>query len=129
MNETERQAEIEKIEHELRLLQRRYANLERAAKRMRLMTYLLVLGFIGVFVAGVLSIDLLGGGIVLAFMVPAGLGFCAVWRRFDTGGRWIDSASVPFGWWGAGMKRTEAMGVEDMVAERMERLARLRGNC
>ncbi len=131
MNETERQAEIEKIEHELQILQRRYANLDRAGKRMRIMSYLFALGFGGIFVAALLSIDLLGGFIVLIVIVPIALALWSLWRRLEPPQRWIDVACSVWGMpaWDVGPGRNEAMAVEDMVAERMERLARLRGNC
>ena len=139
MDETERQAEIEKIERELQILQSRYANLDRAGKRMRIMTYALPFAFIGAVVAALLSVDLLWGGVVALVVLLIGLPFCLVWlgwiRRWSSETvRWIDHA----GWfpghgyvleysadWFA-VKRSEAMAIEDMVAERMERLARLR---
>ncbi len=142
MNETERQAEIEKIERELQILQRRYANLDRAGERMRIMTYALPLAFIGAVILALLSVDLLWGSLVALVLLLIGLAFWRAWlvwmRRWSSQSvRWIDHAGwfpghgylVPY-WadWFA-VKRSEAMAVEDMVAERMERLARLRGNC
>ncbi|MFD0986737.1 hypothetical protein [Methyloligella solikamskensis] len=130
MYETERQAEIEEIERELQILRRRYANLDRAGKRMRIMTYLFALGFGGIVIASLLSIDLLGGGIVLIVILPIAFALWIFWRRLEPPQRWIDVACTAWGVgaWGEGPGRTEAMAIEDMVAERMERLARLRGN-
>ena len=138
MYETERQKEIDKIERELEILQRRYANLDRAGKRMRVMTYALSVGFVGILIVALLSLDLLWGGLIALSLLLVGMPFWLVWMRSRPSGtvRWIDHAGwfpgsgyiIPYSADWFAVKRTEATAIEDMVAERVERLARLRGN-
>ncbi|HZJ11222.1 MAG TPA: hypothetical protein VFD26_01035 [Methyloceanibacter sp.] len=128
MDETERENEISQIEHDLGNLQRRYAILHRSARRMRISSYFLIVALVGFIVAGIVTGNLAALVASTAFLMTAILSALVTLYVFPKV-RWIDLAGwSPEGIWGVSIWRTEAMAVEDMVAERVERLASLKGN-
>ncbi len=120
---TDRKADIRQIEHDLRNLQRRYAALDRSARRMKMRLHVFVATLVALIVAGVAT----GNGAALfvptmLLVMTGGLAYaCRHWR-------WIDLTTwTTLGILSVGIKRTEAEAVEDLVAERVARLARLKG--
>ena len=118
--------EIRQIEDDLRNLRRRYGHLERAAWRVRLMFQLLV----GVLAAGFVVGAIRGNPVALVVLVLLLVLVIATWTiaRSYPEFRLMDYVGwSPEGYWRLSIKQTEAMAVEHMVAERMERLAKLKG--
>lgn len=121
--------EISRIERDLENLERRYGALEDSARYLKL-------GFVG-FVVGFIALALWGaftgnaGLFVLAIAFLALCGIVALLGPFSVspclrGARWIDVVGwEPPGVLGLSVKRSEAMAVEDMIAERRRRLALL----
>lgn len=140
MHETERQAEIERLERELLILRERHANLDRGGGRLRIFSYAvpIVLGVLaGAFIVGLFLKDPVAAIVVVAVVLLSVLVALAVSvpyarimeKRVDRPIRWIDYADFfGVGIWRFAVRQSEASAVEDMVAERTERLARLRGN-
>lgn len=127
VTDAERQKEIQQLEQDLRNLQRRYAHLDRAARRFRAGFYVLVAAMgIVIFVFAVMG--RLPAALFSAAVLLATILFIFAYGRMFSELRLIDWV----GWWPGhvrwGVKRSEAEAVEDMVAERIERLARLKGN-
>jgi len=124
MSGTERDREIREIEHDLTNLQRRYATLDRAANRARIASYV----FIAALGALILAGAVLGKPAVsVTFAVVLIVVLLTAWStaRMNPELRWIDYV----GWSPEGLiKQTEAMAVEHMIAERLQRLAKLREN-
>jgi hypothetical protein len=91
----------------------------------------------GAFVVALIGLVVFGAIVGSAELVVASIAFLAisalaVWigpvdgrlRRV----RWIDLVGwQPPGILGVGVKRSEAMAIEDMIADRLDRLAQLRG--
>jgi hypothetical protein len=128
-----RQDEIRQIEQDLSNLERRYGSLEDAVKWLKLGFGANVVALIGFAVLGV---AIGNAGLVattLALLVLCGLAALAgpvsvsaglAWS--GRGARWIDVVGwQPPGILGLGVKRSEAMAVEDMIADRRRRLAQL----
>jgi hypothetical protein len=122
-----RESELRQIEDDLRNLQRRYAKLETAARRLRVGFYVLVavLTTFTLVAAVVGHIPALLVSVVVAAFATANIWFYA---RLFPELRLIDWV----GWWPGyprwSVKRSEAQAVEDMVADRLERLKKLKGN-
>jgi len=128
MTVAERDREIREIEHELTILKRRYANLDRTARWMRMAFYVLIIVLGELIVAGaVLGLPAFSVGVALpliaALLIPWSVALS------NPGMRWIDYVGgSSLGTWRVGIKQTEAMAVEHMVAEGLERLAALEGH-
>jgi hypothetical protein len=110
-------AEIVRIEHELSILRERYANFERGARRVDWF-----MSRASIVVAGF-------GGIVLTAGHSWGLPFLllglVIWAGsyyMGKNGRTMDDVSHGFD----GAVRSEAEAVEQMIAEREQRLAELK---
>ena len=84
-----------------------------------ILVYALVAGVFVTLIHGDLKALALPGSILIV------VGVAALALRNS---RWIDIASGPWHELAVGNSYIEAQAVEDMVAERMERLSRLRGN-
>ena len=124
-----REDKISRIERDLENLERRYGALEDSARYLKL-------GFVG-FVVGSIALALWGaftgnaGIFVLAIALLALCGTVALLGPFSVspclrGARWIDVVGwEPPGVLGLSVKRSEAMAVDDMIAERRRRLALL----
>ena len=113
-------SEIRQLERDLENLERCYSALQRSARRVKATFF--------VFIAALVTLVLCGlaiGSIGLAAMSFLSLIVSATMAMYaySRGGRWIDVV----GWSPReGMiKRTEAMAVEDMIADRKARLAAL----
>ena len=128
-----REEEIRRIEQDLENLIRRYGELEDAVKWLKLgfgafMVALLVLavwgavvGNAGLFAASIAFLLLCG---LAALVGPLSVSPGLAWS--GRGARWIDIVGwQPPGILGLSVKRSEAMAVEDMIADRRSRLAQL----
>jgi hypothetical protein len=124
--------QIRGVEQELETLELRYSDLARAVIWLkRGFTFFVVL-LIGLIALGVI----IGNWAFVAAMAALLLlpvGAALMGPRALTPGlrdaRWIDAVSwKPPGYLGAAVKRSEAMAVEDMIADRKERLAALRAH-
>ena len=127
-------AEIAKIEHELDILRSRYAIFAYWAtvvKWVFMAAAVIVVALI--LILGVFRDPLLAG--FMAFVIAAIVGTIYLGMRGKL--RWIDVVSPApwprgFGWGGASIfergPRSEAVVVEDMIADREARLAELRGS-
>ena len=122
-----RRSEILQLEQDLANLHRRYATLNQSVRILQLgfralalvaiafMVWAIILANIGLAVAMILFllalVALIGPRILFADPEPG----------------WIDVVSwKPIGMFGPDVKRSEAMAVEDMIAERTRRLEALR---
>ena len=122
-----RRSEILQLEQDLVNLHRRYATLKQSVRILQLgfralalvaiafMVWAIILANIGLAVAMILFllalVALIGPRILFADPEPG----------------WIDVVSwKPIGMFGPNVKRSEAMAVEDMIAERTRRLEALR---
>jgi hypothetical protein len=122
-----RRSEILQLEQDLANLHRRYATLKQSVRILQLgfralalvaiafMVWAIILANIGLAVAMILFllalVALIGPRILFADPEPG----------------WIDVVSwKPIGMFGPNVKRSEAMAVEDMIAERTRRLEALR---
>ena len=122
-----RRSEILQLEQDLANLHRRYATLKQSVRILQLgfralalvaiafMVWAIILANIGLAVAMILFllalVALIGPRILFADPEPG----------------WIDVVSwKPIGMFGPDVKRSEAMAVEDMIAERTRRLEALR---
>jgi hypothetical protein len=121
-------SEIRQVEDDLRNLHRRYAHLERSARRLRISFYFLVVALAALIVGGAVmgNMAALVSSVALLIIVIL-IAWASAHAHPEL--RWIDYA----GWWPEGIypwtvKRSEAQAVEDMAAERMERLAQLKRN-
>jgi hypothetical protein len=127
MDTTDREAEIREIERELQILQRRYANLDAAGRQLRAGFYIMIGLLITFMIVAAIMSHLPALLLWMGVLVFALLNIWATTRLFPDL-RLIDWV----GWWPGrprwGVKRSEAEAGEDMVAERMERLARLKVN-
>jgi hypothetical protein len=123
MTSKDTQDEVRQIEHDLENLRRRNVTLDRSAHRMKVTFYV----FLGLLVVLIAAAAVMGKIAPLVATVFALVVTC-ITAYAASNQRWIDRAMwVPWGILVIGMKRTEAMAVEDMVAERMARLAELKG--
>jgi hypothetical protein len=122
-----RQIEIRQLEQDLDNLQRRYAALGAAVRYLKCGFTLLVIALIaliiwaatignGPLVAALFFLLMIAA--VLAYLGP--LSLTPFWAFGRSKPRWIDVVS----WW-RGAERSEAMAVEDMIADRKQRLAAL----
>jgi hypothetical protein len=121
--------EMARIAHDLENLERRYGALEDSVRYLKL-------GF-DAFVVGLVALGLWGafignaGVVVVALALLALCALVALVGPFSMspglrGARWIDVVGwEPPGMLGVSVKRSEAMAVEDMIAERRRRLALL----
>ena len=118
-----RESEICEIEQDLKNLQRRYHHLERSARWTTITFYT----FIGVLVLLALAASASGVGVLSMMIGFVIIGMCAVAYAMREQ-RLIDAISW-IGWdWSRVPTRSEAMAIEDMVAERVERLKHLKAN-
>ena len=132
MDTTDREEEIREIEKDLTNLHRRYVNLERAAWRFRVGFYVLVAALATFVLVTAVTGSLPGILFSTALFVVTMLLIWASARMFrdlrliDWVGWWPRYPRLP-GYPGA-VTRSKAQAVEDMVAERVERLKHLKGN-
>ena len=121
--------EISRIERDLENLERRYRALEDSARYLKLGFDAFVVGFIALALWGAFIGN--AGLLALAIALLALCGIIALLGPFSVspclrGARWIDVVGwEPPGVLGLSVKRSEAMAVEDMIAERRRRLALL----
>lgn len=128
MTDADGDTEIRQLEDDLRNLQRRYAILELSGRRLRIMHYVLLAALAALALVSAVMGHLGPSALATAVLVVAIVVDLASARAYPEL-RWIDQANWrDFGFYPWTVKRTEAQAVEDMVAERMERLARLKGN-
>jgi hypothetical protein len=127
MKDADRENEIRRIEADLRNFQRRYANLDRSARRVRMSFYFLIAVLAAFIVAGAVMghpAPLVASAMPLSIVILSAWAIARLYPEL----RWIDYVGWSPGYWRWAVKQTEAMAVEHMVAERLERLARLKGN-
>jgi hypothetical protein len=121
--------EISRIERDLENLERRYAALEDSARYLKLGFDGFVVGFIALAFGGAFTGN--AGLFALAIALLVLCGIIALLGPFSMspclrGPRWIDVVGwEPPGVLGVSIKRSEAMAVEDMIADRRRRLALL----
>jgi len=127
VTDAERQKEIQQLEQDLRNLQRRYAHLDRAARRFRAGFYVLV-AVMGIVIFVFAVMGRLPAALFSAAALLATILFIFAYGRMFSELRLIDWVGWRPGAIRWGVKRSEAEAVEEMVAERMERLARLKGS-
>jgi hypothetical protein len=131
-----REDEIRQIEQDLDNLVRSYWALEDAVKWLKLgfganVMALIAIGLWGVVTdrAGLVAISI---GLLLLCGLAVLLGPRSVSPGLAMSGRgvrWIDVVGwKPPGFFGVSVKRSEAMAVEDMIADRRNRLAQLQEN-
>ena len=125
MTDAERQTEIQQIEQDLRNLQRRYVHLDRAARQFRAGFYVLVT-VLGVVIFVFALMGRLPAALFTTVLLVATILFIFACGRMYSELRLIDWVGGHMRW---GVKRSEAQAVEGMVAERVERLKHLKGNC
>ncbi len=127
---TVEETEIERIERELDILHARYELFRKSAAAMRVVLVIgipLFLAVLTVVLLPTLRADPLYGGFALALPIAIiGLMAWVSWRT-SPGGWMIDFVSMfgrghGFAWTGA---RSEADGIEQMIAAREQRLAEL----
>jgi hypothetical protein len=124
--------EICRIEQDIENLERRYAELETAVRLLKVGFGMIAIALIALAIAGVV---IQRGGIIVSAMVGLlliGIGVLAGPRsvmpslawNYERSWRWIDAV----GWRpdGPKVKRSEAMAIEDMIADRQRRLGQLR---
>jgi hypothetical protein len=122
-----RQIEIRQLEQDLDNLRRRYAALDTAVKYLKIGFVLLVIALI--IWAATTRNGALAAALFILFVIAAALAYLGpisltpFWAFGGPEPRWIDVVS----WW-KGAKRSEAMAVEDMIADRKQRLAALRAS-
>lgn len=125
-----RQIEIRQLEQDLDNLRRRHAELDAAVRYLKVGFMLFVIALIALIIWAV-TIDngALAAALFILLMIAAVLAYLGPWSMtpFWAFGRpeprWIDVIS----WW-RGANRSEAMAVEDMIADREQRLAALRAS-
>lgn len=124
-----RAAEIGRIEHELENLVDSYSVLENNVWWLKTSFKAFIVALVGLAAFGAIVGN---PGLFVAsavFLVLAGL--AALIGRLDgrfRSVRWIDLVGwQPPGIYGVSVKRSEATAIEDMIAERLDRLAQLRG--
>jgi hypothetical protein len=128
------QDEIRQIEQDLENLERRYATLEDAVRWLKLGFRVIAAALIALAIVSLIigryDLVAVATGFLLLIALGVGLGPRSLgpglpWARRQT--RWIDIIGWrPPGVLGVGVKRSEAMAIEDMIADRQSRLARLR---
>jgi hypothetical protein len=125
-----RQIEIRQLEQDLDNLRRRHAELDAAVRYLKIGFVLFVIALIALIIgAATLDNGTLAVALFILFMIAAVLAYLGPWSMtpfWAFGGpepRWIDVVS----WW-RGANRSEAMAVEDMIADRKQRLAALRAS-
>jgi hypothetical protein len=125
-------SEIHRLEQELENLAARYSALLQSALWLQRGFVFFAAVLIGLMAVGVvirnpafvatMALPLLVIG-AIALIGPRGM------HPWLPGGRWIDAVGwKPVGYYGAAVQRSEAMAVEDMIAERTQRLAILRAD-
>jgi hypothetical protein len=125
--------EIRALERDLENLERRYGSLEDAVRWLKLGFGANVVALIAFAIWGVavgnaglvaLTLALLVLCALAALLGPLTVSPGLAWS--GRGARWIDVVGwQPPGMLGLSVKRSEAMAVEDMIAERRSRLAQL----
>jgi hypothetical protein len=125
-------SEIHRLEQDLENLAARYSALLQAALWLRrgfvffaaLLICLMAMGVVigNLAFAATMALPLLLI-VAIGLIGPRGL------TPWLPGGRWIDAVGwKPPGYYGAAVQRSEAMAVEDMIADRTQRLAALRAD-
>ena len=121
--------ETARIARDLENLERRYGALEDSVRYLKLGFDAFVVGFVALALWGVFIGN--AGLIVVALALLALCALAALVGPFSMspclrGARWIDVVGwAPPGLLGVSVKRSEAMAVEDMIAQRRRRLALL----
>jgi hypothetical protein len=132
IDDPSRQSEIQQLEHDLANLQRRYKALEQSVRILRFGFYgfiIIIIVLIGWAAVVVGNGDLAGALVIpiIILVIAASLGPRALrpgLMFLDRKPRWIDVVGwKPPGVVGVSVKRTEAMAIEDMIADRQRRLA------
>jgi hypothetical protein len=125
-----RQIAIRQLERDLDNLRRRYAALDTAVRYLKIGFVLFVIALIALIIwAATTRNGALAAGVFILFIIAAVLAYLGplsmtpFWAFGGPEPRWIDVVS----WW-RGAKRREAMAVEDMIADRKQRLAALRAS-
>jgi hypothetical protein len=115
--------EIAKLEQDLENLERRYAALEQAGRWAKASLFLFMAALVALVLGGYVvgNVALIG----MSYLVLI-LSMAVATLRYIFGTRWIDVVSWSPGPHAFAIKRTEAMAVEDMIADRKARLAALR---
>ena len=122
-----RRSEILQLEQDLANLHRRYATLKQSVRILQLGFRALALVAIAFMVWAVIlaNIGLAVAMILFLLALVALIGPRILFADPEPG--WIDVVSwKPIGMFGPDVKRSEAMAVEDMIAERTRRLEALR---
>jgi hypothetical protein len=122
-----RQSEILQLEQDLENLRRRYAALKQSVRILQVGLRVLALVAIAfvVWAAVIANIGLAVAMILFLLTLVVLIGPRILFAEPEPG--WIDVVSWrPLGMFGPGVKRSEAMAVEDMIAERTRRLEALR---
>jgi hypothetical protein len=123
-----RQIEIRQLEQDLDNLRRRHAELDAAVRYLKIGFVLFVIALIALIIwAAAIDNGALAAALLVLLMIAAVLAYLGplsmtpFWAFGGPEPRWIDVVS----WW-RGANRSEAMAVEDMIADRKQRLAALR---
>jgi hypothetical protein len=125
-----RQIEIRQLEQDLDNLRRRHAELDAAVGYLKIGFVLFVVALIALIIwAATIDNGALAAALFILLMIAAALAYLGprsmspFWAFGGPEPRWIDVVSR---WKGA--NRSEAMAVEDMIADRKQRLAALRAS-
>jgi hypothetical protein len=117
-NKEQEPHEIQKLEQDLENLERCYAALEQSARWLKQGFFVLIPALIALVLWGIVIDNLKLAAMSLLILI-----YFAVWSRLNRR-RWIDIVSYrPRSF----VQRTEAMAIEDMIADRKARLAAWRG--
>jgi hypothetical protein len=122
-----RRSEILQLERDLANLHRRYATLKQSVRILQVGFRALALVAIAFMVWAIIlaNIGLAVAMILFLLALVALIGLRILFADPEPG--WIDVVSwKPIGMFGPDVKRSEAMAVEDMIAERTRRLEALR---
>jgi hypothetical protein len=120
--------EIARIEREIENLVRRYRGLEGMVWWLKFSFRTFVAGLIAMAAFGMATDNSAMFMVAIAFLVLSALGALVGptdWSFHRV--RWIDLVGWEPGALGISVKRSEAMAIEDMIAERARRLEELRG--
>ena len=127
MDDEARRSEILQLEQDLANLRGRYAALQSSVRILQIGLRVLALVALAVLVWAVVVANIGLAVVMILFLLGllALIGPRMLFTHPEPG--WIDVVGWnPFGIFGPGVKRSEAMAIEDMIAERTRRLEALR---
>jgi hypothetical protein len=127
MDDEARRGEILQLEQDLANLHGRYAALQSSVRILQIGFRALALVAVAFIVWGVVVANVGLAVVMILFLLGllVSTGPRMLFTHPEPG--WIDVVgSNPFGIFGPGVKRSEAMAIEDMIAERTRRLEALR---